>query len=447
MFASCELLGKWVQQDRFGLDLEFVQELLEQLPDIHTCSQYIFLNRRSKKSILQTLGSGFLVAKRKCGVDIKNKSNSFFRSCKSHIKKLTEDSGIKARCPSGKPVSSKLPAYLIGDVLQVCLGILGGPFSLQELEHELINPWVDGLNPPFQKLANGIKDMENFSSRKSHIISDHAMSSSSKSLSTGAGELSASVVMSDVDPCKVTSDSHGKCTGAILTKANSSLLKMLVGELLVKVAPYVDPNSDAGGIKSKRSRKKALEKLVAKKTKLDMLPLNNLTWPELARRYILAVLSVEGNLDFEEITKREIGKIFHCLQGDGGTLCGSLTGVAAIEADALVLAEANKKIFGSLKSKYDVFSIDQKDSDASNATKITEDDISEVPEWAQVLEPVRKLPTNVGARIRRCVYEALEKNPPEWAKKILDYSISKEVYKGNASGPTKVLPFHTFGLT
>ena len=62
-----------------------------------------------------------------------------------------------------------------------------------------------------------------------------------------------------------------------------------------------------------------------------------------------------------------------------------------------------------------------------------------IPEWAQLLEPVRKLPTNVGAQIRKCVNNALEKGPPEWAKKILEHSISKEVYKGNASGPTKVI--------
>lgn len=83
--------------------------------------------------------------------------------------------------------------------------------------------------------------------------------------------------------------------------------------------------------------------------------------------------------------------------------------------------------------------MDQKDSDATDASNITADKDTEVPDWAQVLEPVRKLPTNVGARIRKCVYEALGKNPPEWAKTILEHSISKEVYKGNASGPTKVL--------
>lgn len=111
--------------------------------------------------------------------------------------------------------------------------------------------------------------------------------------------------------------------------------------------------------------------------------------------------------------------------------------------DHQLLAEATKKIFGSLKSTNDVFSIDQKDSDAdaADASNIIIDKEAEVSDWAQVLEPVRKLPTNVGARIRKCVYEALEKNPPEWAKKILEHSISKEVYKGNASGPTKVLLF------
>jgi hypothetical protein len=69
-----------------------------------------------------------------------------------------------------------------------------------------------------------------------------------------------------------------------------------------------------------------------------MLPINELTWPELARRYILAFLSMDGNLESAEITARESGKVFRCLRGDGGLLCGSLTGVAGMEADALVRA-------------------------------------------------------------------------------------------------------------
>lgn len=106
-----------------------------------------------------------------------------------------------------------------------------------------------------------------------------------------------------------------------------------------------------------------------------------------------------------------------------------------------LLAEATKQIFGSLNRENDVLAIEDEGSDA-NATGASEKNCvngDNIPEWAKVLEPVRKLPTNVGTRIRKCVYEALDKGPPEWAKKILEHSISREVYKGNASGPTKVL--------
>lgn len=80
-----------------------------------------------------------------------------------------------------------------------------------------------------------------------------------------------------------------------------------------------------------------------------------------------------------------------------------------------------------------------KDSEAVGAYETIVVNGNNLPEWAQLLEPVRKLPTNVGTRIRKCIYDALEKGPPEWARKILEHSISKEVYKGNASGPTKVI--------
>ena len=83
--------------------------------------------------------------------------------------------------------------------------------------------------------------------------------------------------------------------------------------------------------------------------------------------------------------------------------------------------------------------MDSNEAAAPGSSKEVKSKDGEVPEWAKVLEPVRKLPTNVGARIRRCINDALALNPPEWARKILEHSISKEVYKGNASGPTKVL--------
>ncbi|XAR65059.1 Histone acetyltransferase [Bertholletia excelsa] len=395
-YDTCsKILMKWLRDDRFGLDVGFVQEMIEQLPGVHACLEYKFLNKRSENSASQTVRSGFLLAKRKSNVDHGKGADGLFINCKRPRKQLNEDSEVRRSFPVGKPVSIKLPASSIGDVLQawefLCrfsevLG-LEEPRSFQELENELMNPWSE-TTIPLEEAQNKIQ-----------ICDDVTL-----------------------------------CTGAALRRAHSSLLKVVVGELLLKVAGFVDPNFDSGECKSRRGRKKEADNSL-KKMKFDMLQINGLTWPELARRYILVVLSLDGNIDSAEITCRESGKIFHCLQGDGGILCGSLTGVAGMEADALLLAEASKHVFGSLR-KNEFVGMDQLENGAMSLPKVKVND-TEVPEWVKALEPVKKLPTNVGARIRKCVHDALEKNPPDWAKKILEHSISKEVYKGNASGPTK----------
>ncbi|KAG0486564.1 hypothetical protein HPP92_008659 [Vanilla planifolia] len=173
-----------------------------------------------------------------------------------------------------------------------------------------------------------------------------------------------------------------------------------------------------------------------KETKWEMLPVNEFTWPELARRYILAVSSINGSMDLSEAFNRDGAKVFRCLQGDGGMLCGSLSGIAGMEADALLLADAERHISDSAKLENEVLQVDCKDVKMGGFEPTVLAGGS-LPEWAQPLEPVRKLPTNVGTRIRKCIYNALERDPPEWAKEILMHSISKEVYKGNASGPTK----------
>lgn len=96
-------------------------------------------------------------------------------------------------------------------------------------------------------------------------------------------------------------------------------------------------------------------------------------------------------------------------------------------------------IFGSLERENYTLTIEDEGPDVNGASEKNLVNNGNIPEWAQLLEPVRKLPTNVGTRIRKCVYDALDKSPPDWARKILEHSISKEVYKGNASGPTKVI--------
>lgn len=114
---------------------------------------------------------------------------------------------------------------------------------------------------------------------------------------------------------------------------------------------------------------------------------------------------------------------------------------ALICFDSQLLADAERQICDSTNQEKEVILMDFTDSDAATSPEPVVH-CRTLPEWAQPLEPVRKLPTNVGTRIRKCIYDSLGRNPPEWAKKILEHSISKEVYKGNASGPTKVISYY-----
>ncbi|XP_057983188.1 methyl-CpG-binding domain-containing protein 9 isoform X2 [Malania oleifera] len=444
-----EALSKWLDQDRFGLDAEFVQEIIEQIPGVGACSQYEYLNKRSHYSTSVTVENGLLFFEGRGGVQGKDEAwDGLLRGCKRAKVQMVEDTLMDNRCrPLGKPLCVKLPDKLVGDVLQVwellwrfheILEI--GPLSRDELEEELISPWFDDLNLPenFEKEMQGNNDMN---SRGTNGTRGDILSSSHEGGSGNWRENPHMFIqmetgaMKEAAQARFASATYSRCTGVALSKAHTALLKVLVGELQSKVAAIVDPNFDVGESKSKRGRKKDADSLTSKRMKLSMLPINELTWPELARRYILAVLGMDCDLESAEVTTRESRKVYRCLRGDGGVLCGSLAGVAGMEADALFLAEAMKKIYGSLNGLTDPIII--RDKELTGASERNVGDDGNLPEWASTLEPVRKLPTNVGTRIRKCVHAALEKNPPAWARKILEHSISKDVYKGNASGPTK----------
>lgn len=114
---QCGVLEKWLDQDRFGLDVEFVQEMLEQLPGIHACSQYKLLSNRSYHSTLLTVRNGLLLAETKNGVQSKGEEalDGLFGGSKRAGKPPRDD-----LCPlPGNPLGSRLPPDLVGDVIQV----------------------------------------------------------------------------------------------------------------------------------------------------------------------------------------------------------------------------------------------------------------------------------------------------------------------------------------
>lgn len=111
--ATFEMLHTWLNRDRFGLDTDFVQEIIEQLPGVTACLEYKSLNLRKSNEALQTIGSGFFLAERRTrdtfGIGKKAQLQSGDRS----------DIFRRDLCPAGKPLNSRLPSNLIGDVLQV----------------------------------------------------------------------------------------------------------------------------------------------------------------------------------------------------------------------------------------------------------------------------------------------------------------------------------------
>lgn len=418
--TSCKALVKWLDQDRFGLDVEFVQEIVEQLPRVRVCAEYTFLDKRRDWSTSQTVRSGFLRVKRKSNTHEKAADCHVFKGCQRIREQVLENPVMKPYFLPGKPLSSKLPIELVGDVIQSwellwrfseVLG-LEEPLSFKELEEELRNGSAFSLR-------------SSSTAAVTQEIGQAFIAEETESLREAAH-------------VRLASNANSSHTNVGLANVLCSLLILLLGELQSKVAVLVDTNFDGTESKSRRRRKKDAENLMsAKKIMLDLLPVNILTWPELARRYLLTVSSMEGNLDTVDFLNHESCKALNCFQGDSGTIHSSRPGVAGMEADALLLAEATKRIFGSLKSTSGLSSVHYNDFDAVGAHETVKVNNSGIPGWAQVLEPVRKLPTNVGARIRKCIYDALDKDPPEWARKRLEHSISKEVYKGNASGPTK----------
>lgn len=179
------------------------------------------------------------------------------------------------------------------------------PLSRQKLEYELLNPWVDCFTLP----NNGsIKSCER------NKLEDLTSTSTIVHF--------------------VTKESERDDSQSLLSKYQMAMLKVVVEDVLANVV--ISESFSAMDSKLRKGRKKNMDAAVpGKKIETGLFPVNEITWPELARRYILVSLSMDANTDLD-ITKREFDEVFRCLNGDGGPLCGSFTGMAAIEADAVV---------------------------------------------------------------------------------------------------------------
>ncbi|KAG6552224.1 hypothetical protein Mapa_006072 [Marchantia paleacea] len=223
------------------------------------------------------------------------------------------------------------------------------------------------------------------------------------------------------------------------------LMKFLLSDLQSKVCGFEEFPGDSEESKHKRGRKRIRDTgsnlTLGREKLIGSFSINEVTWPEVARRYIISLSRLAKIGETAEYRREECMKILRCIQGDGGVLCGALDGVAGMEIDAQLLAEAEKEISTFLLGNEDTAAPTTPPQNGASREVVDEargqDSSGECALWVKLLDPIAKLPTNVGSRIRNRVIDALAANPPAWAAEMLTYSISKKVYKGNASGPTK----------
>lgn len=204
------------------------------------------------------------------------------------------------------------------------LDLQGFP-SYEDIEEELINPWPEtprGNRNQLEVVQSGTHDQ---ASQPSDNKEGMAMFVPVETSSTR-----------EASQVKLASNSLGHCGGIWLATIHTSLLKLLLNEVISRAVVFVDPTAEARESRPRRGRRKDVESSASKDPKVDILTLNELTWPELARRYALAVAKLGGCVDMSEMSCSDGVKIFRALQGDGGLLFGAISGVTGINADALV---------------------------------------------------------------------------------------------------------------
>uniref|UniRef100_A0ACD5V8C4 Uncharacterized protein n=2 Tax=Avena sativa TaxID=4498 RepID=A0ACD5V8C4_AVESA len=117
--STYKLLKEWLYQDRIGLDLEFVQEIVESLPRSRACLNYQFLSNRAEFVSSMTVASGSLTVVHKDGQSNGGMSYGRHGSAVTGLLDNAQPIGSSIReLPPGHPISHKLPPELAGDVFQ-----------------------------------------------------------------------------------------------------------------------------------------------------------------------------------------------------------------------------------------------------------------------------------------------------------------------------------------
>ena len=137
---------------------------------------------------------------------------------------------------------------------------------------------------------------------------------------------------------------------AFLAEAHIPMLKFLVSDLKFRVLRGL--NEDEGDEPKKRGRKRLCDIGALPPEFGDDLPMNAMTWPEVAHRYLVAILDVKKQGEITELVPEERKKIVRYFEGDGGVMGGAVEGIVGVESDAQVRLMTTLFLIYVLHSKH-----------------------------------------------------------------------------------------------
>lgn len=149
---------------------------------------------------------------------------------------------------------------------------------------------------------------------------------------------------SSVERVVAFSDGTLNETFIMIAKTHIPLLKLLLADLQFRIV------GSANVTKSEEPKKKGRKPLNEPPQVISIpefpseLPINEVTWPELVRRYLMTLIEVEKFGDLTDLRPEERKWLMRCLQGDGGVLCGALFTVVGVESDAQVAMKINLQL-------------------------------------------------------------------------------------------------------
>ena len=144
--------------------------------------------------------------------------------------------------------------------------------------------------------------------------------------------------VSATDRAVASSDGTLNENFVMIARTHIPLLKCVLGDLQFRI------NGNSNVSKSEEPKKKGRKPLHEAPQDIPVdnpefssdLPMNEVTWPELVRRYLVTLIEAEKYGDLAELKLEDRKWLLRCLQGDGGVPCGALYTVVGVESDAQV---------------------------------------------------------------------------------------------------------------